>query len=116
MRCMLAELVLIGFTVSACSSPSVPSWAVASSYQHIQRADLVSRAPPQTAITSGPSTGLSEPDTHKQRRLKAEDANADDGTSTTSGLGDPNPFKELDRRQEEERRRMKAFITICSTC
>jgi hypothetical protein len=113
---LAALLVLIGFAVSACSSPSVPSWAVASGYQHIQRENLVSRTPPQKARTSGPSTALSEPDTHKQRRLKAEDANADDGTATTSGLGDPNPFKELDRRQEEERRRMKAFITICSTC
>jgi hypothetical protein len=48
--------------------------------------------------------------------MKSEDANANDETSTISGRNDRNPFKELDRRQEEERRRINAVITICSTC
>jgi hypothetical protein len=109
-------LILLGLALSGCSSPSVPSWAVASTNQHIRPEHLVSHAPSVTRVATRPSTTAVIPDTDNLRDVKAEDANANDATSTISGRNGSNPFKELDRRQEEERRRMKAFITICSNC
>jgi hypothetical protein len=102
-------LLLAASALLGCSSPSIPSWAVANRYPSEKR--LVERVRPKiTPVAShdAESGGRKIDDT---KILKV-----DDPASTDSKLSEGDPRKalrELDRRQAEDNRKLDAVLAIC---
>ena len=102
-------LFLAASALLGCSSPSIPSWAVANRYPSEKH--LVERVRPKiTPVAShdAESGGRKIDDT---KILKVDDpASADSMLSE----GDPRKaLRELDRRQAEESRKLDAVLAIC---
>ena len=117
MRILLpGALLLAASALLGCSSPSVPSWAVATSKsQYLDEEYVVERVPPKMASVARQNNDT-EAGSRKIDGAKIHSVKVDDPASTGSTLpaDDPrNRFRELDRRQAEENRKTDAALTIC---
>jgi hypothetical protein len=106
----LATSALLG-----CSSPSVPTWAVASRYPSEKH--LVERIRPKTTQVSSHDPIASHdaaPGGRKIDDTKILKVNDPPATDSTLSEGDPRKaLRELDRRQAEENRELDAALAIC---
>jgi hypothetical protein len=98
-----------------CSSPSVPSWQLATSMsQYREEKPLVERVRPTTASVA--SRTDPEADRRKIDDAKVYNVKVDDPAPTGRTLSADDPrkmLKELDRRQAEENRKIDAALAIC---
>ena len=112
---LTAVLLLAASTLSGCSSPSIPSWAFEAAKRDVREKHVGSLRPKKTLVAKRSV----EADAHKINDGKIDKVNVDHPASIgrASGADDRlNVFRELDRRQEEERRKIDAAITICRGC
>ncbi len=117
MRIILpGALLLVASALSGCSSPSVPSGAVATSQsQYLAEKHLVERVRPKMTSVARRHNDA-EADDRKIDDAKINNVKVDDPASTGSVLptDDPrNAYRELDRRQAEENRKIDAALAIC---
>jgi hypothetical protein len=115
MRIILSGALLLAATaLLGCSSPSVPSWAVATSKsQYLSEKHFAERVRPKVAPVASHDA---EPDGRKIHEPKIYDVKIGDPESTDSTLPTDDPrkaFRELDRRQAEENRKLDAALAIC---
>ena len=115
MRILLpGALLLAASALLGCSSPSVPSWAVATSKsQYLAEEDVVER-PKVTSVAR--QNNDAEAHGRKIDDAKIYNVKVDDPASTGSVLPTDDPrsaYRELDRRQAEENRKTDAALTIC---
>ena len=108
---LTAVLLLAASTLSGCSSPSVPSWAVGAAKSDLREKHASSLRPKKTLVAKR-SVGDVEADVHKINDGKIDKVNVDHPASSRTD-DRLNFLRELDRRQEEERRKIDAAITIC---
>ncbi len=116
MRIILpGALLLAASALLGCSSSSVPSWAVATSKgQYLGEKQLVERVRPKMKSVARKTN--TEAVGRKIDDAKIYNGKVDEPASTGSTLpaDDPrNRFRELDRRQAEENRKINAALTIC---
>jgi hypothetical protein len=108
----LGALLLAASALLGCSSPSVPSWAVATSKsEYLSEKRFVERVRPKMSPVASHDA---EPGGRKIDDAKIVKAN--DPASTDSMLSEDDPRKalrELDRRQAEENRKIDAALAIC---
>jgi hypothetical protein len=109
-------LFLAASALLGCSSPSVPSWAVATSKSpYVAEKHLVERARPEITSVARQNDDA-EVDDRKIIDAKIYNVKVDDPASTGSTLPADDPriaFRELDRRQAEENRNVDAALSIC---
>jgi hypothetical protein len=114
-----AVLVLSGLTLCACTSSQVPSWAMASADPVVHSSQRVAK---HNATVNTQARNIERLDNAKTA-AQANYAN-NESTKQNDGAGFPgsvpskyknltNDLRELDLREEEENRRIKAAITIC---
>lgn len=119
MRVILtAVLLLAAATLSGCSSPSVPSWAVEAAKSDLREKHVSSPRPKKTLVAKR-SVGDVEADAHKINDSKIDKVIVDHPASTGRASSTDDRvtfFRELDRRQEEERRKIDEVLTICRGC
>jgi hypothetical protein len=102
-------LLLAASALLGCSSPSIPSWAVANRYPSEKH--LAERIRPKTTPVASHDAEPAGRKIDDTRILKV-----DDPASTDSMLSEGDPRKalrELDRRQAEENRKLDAVLAIC---
>jgi hypothetical protein len=112
----LGALLLSVSGLLGCSSPSVPSWAVATTKsQYLTEKPLVARARP-TKPSAASQIGDTEADGRKIDDAKIHNVKVDAPVSAASTLAPDDPrkaLKELDQRQAEENRKIDAALAIC---
>ena len=106
----LAASALLG-----CSSPSIPSSAVANRYPSEKH--LVERVRPKTTSVASHDPLASQDAAPGGRKIDdSQTLKVNDSTPTDSMLSEGDPrkaLKELDRRQAEENRKLDAALAIC---
>ncbi|MGC1355097.1 MAG: hypothetical protein WA851_04770, partial [Xanthobacteraceae bacterium] len=114
MRIILpGALLLSASALLGCSSPSVPSWAVATTKsQYIAEKPLVGRVwPTKPSVASQKNDA--EADGRKIDDAKIHNVKVDAPASAASTLAPDDPrkaLKELDQRQAEENRKIDAAL------
>jgi hypothetical protein len=107
-------LLLSALSLLGCSSPSVPSWAVATTKsQYPTEKPLVVRTwPTKPSATSQ----ISDTESRKIDDAPVHNVKVDERPSAATTLAPDDPRKalrELDRRQAEENRKIDAALAIC---
>jgi hypothetical protein len=112
---VLGSLSLAALALVGCSSSSVPMWAVASANsQHVGEKRLA-----HSRLQSIPVARSHEADVEASSRKQGNDVKMAEPAapdSVTPVNDDHRAFRELDRKMEDENRKMNEAITICRAC
>jgi hypothetical protein len=116
---IVAVLVLSGSILCGCTSGQVPSWAMASADSAVHSNQRVAKHDGGIKTQVGEIVHLDKAKTVSQANYANNDsARQNDGAGFAGGVPSKyknltNDLRELDQREEEENRRIKAAITIC---